>query len=278
MELAWDDVRILEVVERKGGVNAAARELAVSASTVYRRLAALEAVVGQSCIVRGPGPAVLTEAGLALARVGRHTRRSLGEFSAELRAKETSLAGRVSFTTVEALLPLVAGPLARLSAQHGLEVELHLGDDGPSVRDREVDVALGIMRNPPAGCWGRKVARLPYGVFGTREAIARSPPRWLLRADFLRASPEAHWEREHAGPAAARAPFTGLFALAVQGGGLALVPRLLAAQHPELVEVEEYRTKVGALGRTLWLLTHPDQRRAPRVAALMREIQAAFAG
>lgn len=277
MELLWDDVRYLEVVERKGSVSAAARELGLSASTVYRRIAALEAAVGQSCVVRGPGAAVLTEAGLALARVGRHTRRGLAEFASELRTRESSLEGRVSFTTVEALLPLLAAPLAKLSAEHGLHVDLTLGDDGPSVRDREVDVALGIMSNPPPGCWGRKVARLPYGVFATREALARAPQRWVLRADSLRASAEAQWEKAHAGPASATAPFTGLVALAAQGAGLALLPRLLAAQHPQLAEVERFRGEVGALSRTLWLLTHPDHRRAPRVVALMRAVRSAFA-
>jgi molybdate transport repressor ModE-like protein len=276
MELVWDDVRHLEMVERKGSVSAAARELGLSSSTVYRRIAALEAAVGRSCVVRGPGPAVLTEAGTALARVGRHTRRELTEVAAELRAKETSLEGRVSFTTVEALLPLVAAPLAKLSVEHRLEVELFLGDDGPSVRDREVDVALGIMKNPPPGCWGRKLVRLPYAVYATSEAMGRSPRRWLLRASSLRASPEALWEQKHAGPTAARVPFTGLLALAAQGAGLVLLPRLLAARYPKLVEVDEYRSQVGALSRTLWLLTHPDQRRAPRIVALMRAVQSAF--
>lgn len=276
MDVLWDDVRHLEMVERKGSVSAAARELGLSSSTIYRRIAALETAVGRSCVVRGPGPVVLTETGIALARVGRHTRRELNELAAELRANETSLQGRVSFTTVEALLPLVAGPLAKVATEHGLEVELFLGDDGPSVRDREVDVALGIMKNPPPGCWGRKVARLPYAVYGTSEASARSPRRWLLRAHALRATPEAQWEQKHAGLPAARLPFTGLLALAAQGAGLALLPRLLAARHPKLSEVEDYRAQVGSLSRTLWLLTHPDQRRAPRVVALMRAIQSAF--
>ncbi|MFO0612207.1 MAG: LysR family transcriptional regulator [Polyangiaceae bacterium] len=278
MDVLWDDVRILERVERRGSVSAAARELGLSASTVYRRLGALEAAVGQSVVLRGPGPAVLTDAGRAVARVGRSTRLGLSEVAAELRSQATSVAGRVSFTTVEALAPLVAEPLAELAIQHGLEVDLVLGDDGPSVRDREVDVALGIMKNPPPGCWGRKIGRLPYGVFATRDAIERKETRWVRRTDALRHTPEAQWEEEHAGPAAARAPFTGLLALAAAGAGLALAPRLLAARHPSLVELTSFRPKVGALSRTLWLLTHPDQRRAPRILAVMRALSATFAG
>lgn len=277
MDMSWDDVRILERVERKGSVSAAARELGLSVSTVYRRITALETAVGQSVVLRGPGPAVLTDAGRAMARVGRATRLGLTEVAAELRSQATSVAGRISLTTVEALAPLVAAPLAKLAIEHGLEVDLVLGDDGPSVRDREVDVALGIMKNPPPGCWGRKIGRLPYGVFATRDAIARKETRWVRRADALRHTPEAQWEEEHAGPAAARAPFTGLLALAAEGAGLALVPRLLAARHPSLVELAAFRAKVGPLSRTLWLLTHPDQRRAPRVLAVMRSLSASFA-
>ncbi|MDQ3037487.1 MAG: LysR family transcriptional regulator, partial [Myxococcota bacterium] len=67
----WDDLRYLEAIARLASVGGAARELGVSASTVYRRIHALERSVGELCVVRGAGPAALTDRGRALARVGR---------------------------------------------------------------------------------------------------------------------------------------------------------------------------------------------------------------
>jgi molybdate transport repressor ModE-like protein len=276
--ILWDDVRYLEAVERTGSVGGAARELGLSASTVYRRVAALEASAGQSCLVRGPGEAMLTDFGAALARVGRQTRKALAEAEGAARARDTGVSGEVSLTTVESLLPFLVGPIAALTAAYPLRVTLHLGDDGPSVRDREVDVAIGIMPRPPSGCWGRRLCALPCGVYGTPAAVARDPASWVVRAAAERHSPESAWEREHAAPVAAAAPFAALVSLVAGGVGLGLMPRLLAGRHPGLVEATAHRASVAGLTRTAWLLTHPDQRRNPRVVALMKALRQGFAG
>ena len=176
-------------------------------------------------------------------------------------------------TTIVALLPLIEAPLAEMTRQHPkLHVTLHLGDDGPSVRQREVDVALGIMRRPPQGCWGRKVKQFPVGVFATREAAARQPRRWLVRSLSEVTSPESAWERAHAQHLAARAPFHALVDLCAAGMGLGLMPRVIAARHPGLVELREFAPKLGSLERTAWLLCHPDHRRTARVVALMNAL------
>lgn len=278
-DFPWDDLRQLEALERTGKVGVAARELGISVSTFYRRLGELEALTGQPCIQRRPTGATLTEFGSALAHVGRRTRGGLQEVLAQLRAKQTTVEGEVSLTTVVALLPLLQAPLARLAKEHpGLQVTLHLGDDGPSVRQHEVDVAVGVMKRPPQGCWGRKLLPLPSAVFATREAAARSPRRWVVRSQVEVASPESAWERAHAGEVAVRAPFHAMVELCVAGLGLCLMPRLIAGLHPGLVEVKAFSHLVAPLERTLWLLTHPDQRKTPRVVALMTALGQGLTG
>lgn len=277
LDFPWDDLRYLEALERTGKVGAAARELGISVSTFYRRAGELEALTGQLCIKRMPTGATLTDFGSALAHVGKRTRGGLQEVLAQLRAKETTLEGEVSVTTVIALLPLLEDPLARLTREHpNLQVTLHLGDDGPSVRQREVDIAVGVMKRPPQGCWGRKLLQLPSGVFATREAAARTPRRWVLRSLAEVASPESAWERTHGTDVAVRAPFHAMVELCVAGIGLGLMPKLLAARHPELVEVREFSHLMAPLERTVWLLTHPDQRKTPRVVAVTNALAQAF--
>ena len=275
MDLLWDDVRMLDAIETEGSVPAAARALRVSVSTVYRRIAALEAGIGAPCISRTPGPVALTDAGRTLAEAGRTSRRAIARATSELRARETALEGEVSLTTVEALAPFVVAPIAEVHRAHGVRVSLHLGDRGPSVRDREVDVAVGIMRRPPPGCWGRRIARLPYAVFGTREVVQASAPPWVTRSAELDHTPEATWERAHATPVAARAPFTALVLLAAAGVGLGLMPRAIAAQHRTLVAHETVHAI--RLERSVWILTHADLRKRPRVSALMDALARSFA-
>jgi DNA-binding transcriptional LysR family regulator len=276
IDIEWDDLRCLEAIERTNKVGAAARELGMSASTLYRRIAALEAQVGEPCLVRG-GDGALTEVGLLLARVGRKTRTSLAEVQAFINDRETRVVGEVSLTTVPSLLPFIQAPLRALAQEHpGLNVSLHLGDNGPSVRDREVDVALAITPRPPAGCWGRRLTRLPYGVFGTRDAVDVEPHRFVVRALDERSSPESAWERVHAKNVVVRAAFYALVDVCAQGVGLGLMPRALAARHPQLVEVPAYAPTLAGLERSVWLLTHPDRRQTPRIAALMEALGDCF--
>jgi molybdate transport repressor ModE-like protein len=278
--ISWDDLRHLETIHRTGSVSHAARELRVSASTVYRRISVLEAALGYACIVRGLEKTVLTDAGRALARVGEKTRQSLSEAAGAVRARETEISGEVSVTTVEGLAPFLVAPIHQLTKQHpALRVIVHLADSGPSVRLREVDVAVGIMPRPPAGCVGRKILRIPYGVFGTREAAQRRPgPRWIVRGHRLRHSPEAEWETEHATEvAAASSLFTGLVELVVGGVGVGLMPRMIAARHGALVELPKYRERAASLERMAWVLVHPEQKKTPRVAALVAAVTRSFA-
>lgn len=276
--MSWDDVRHLEAVDRLGSVAAAARELGISASTVYRRVAALEESVGEPCLVRGPGKAVLTERGRELARVGRAMRTSLAQVAGAARARETEVRGEVSLTTVEGFLPYLVRPIAALTAQHPeLRVSLHLGESGPSVRRREVDVAIGVMPRPPAGCWGRRVLRIRYGVFGTRAALDRRPaPRWVVSGPALQHTPEAEWERTHAHDVAASGSRAAMVAMMVEGVGVGLIPRPTAAAHAALVELKSHRASAQHLERTAWVLTHPDARKTPRIVVLMKALTAAL--
>ncbi|MDI1450159.1 LysR family transcriptional regulator [Polyangium sp. 6x1] len=277
MSILWEDVRYLEAVARAGGVGGAARELGVSVSTVYRRIAILESAVGAPCLERGAGTGGLTETGAMVAQVGHRMRKALAEVSGQLHAQATEIVGEVSLTTVEALLPFLVEPIAELTSQYPLRVNLILGDSGPSVRDREVDVAIGVMRRPPPGCWGVRLGKLPYGVFGTATAVRREPePLWVVRALSERSSPESAWEREHVPHFATRAQFSALVSLVAGGVGVGLMPRPIAALHPELVEMPGYRERVAPLERTAWLLTHPDLRKTPRVRALMDALTQRF--
>lgn len=275
MTILWDDVRVLEAIAGSGSVSRAARILRMSQATVYRRMAALEEAVGHPCLVRGSGTAKLTELGRALAGVGSATREGLDAVTSRARLEHREVAGEVSLTTVEGLLPFVTAPIAEVTAAHPLRVTLILGDNGPSVRRREVDIAIGIMRRPPPGCWGRKLAALPYGVFGTSAAVSRPQPRWVARAHPESESPESEWERQNVVDVAARARFDALVALVAEGVGVGLMPRAIAARHG-LTELPSFRASVAHLERTAWLLTHPDLRKTARVRAVMDAVSKHF--
>lgn len=266
----WDDLRCLEALARHGDVRAAARELQLTASTLYRRIAALEAETGARLLVRGPGPTALTEAAQRLAEATARAGATLREALADLRRRDSTVAGEVSLTTVEGMLPFLTAPLTALAQAHpGLTVHLHLGDQGPSLRRREVDVALGVMDRPPTGAWGRRLFRYGYGVFGTEATARREPLPWIVLGPAHAQTPEGRWEAQHASSVVLRTASRGaILAATCAGLGVALLPRPLAALHPELVELRALRPAAEALGRSVWILVHESHRKLPRVVAL----------
>lgn len=266
---SWDDIQFLEALDRLGTPGRVARELGVSASTVYRRIGQLEETIGARCLVHGTGR--LTDIGLALAAVGRQTAASLAQVSQQVRFAEQDIDGEVSLTTVEGFIPLIAGPLADVLERFPrLRVSLHVLDQGPSVRRREVDVALAVIPSPPQGLWGRRLFAIRYGAFGTAHAVARAPRRWIVGE---RTAAHAEWEKEHAVPVVARtSSLATMIALARHGAGVAIMPKRLAALEPSLVEAIDLGPSLEALDRPAWLLTHPDLQEAPRVRLLMEAL------
>lgn len=269
----WDDLRFLEALCRLGGAASAARELEVSASTVYRRIAALEEALGVPCIVRGEGEATPTELGRSLLAVGARLRRDVARLASRARDESSGMAGLVGLTTTEGFLPLLAEPLSVLIREHPtLEVELQLDDFGPSVRRHEIDVAISVVEDPPPGLVGRRLAPARYGVFGTREAIdtrsGRRSRRWVV-TEAPRLGLGA-WEQRHAGEVVMRSNSRAATTEMIRRGlGVGLMPRRLAALHTELVEDEAFRDSTEELTHPVWILYHPERRQSVRIQALV---------
>lgn len=265
---SWDDLRYLEAIERLGSVGHAARELQVSASTIYRRVALLEKSFEARCLAQGGAQGRLTETGQLLAAVAKETSTAIGRVQQNVRSSRSGIDGEVSLTTVDGFVPLLAAPLAALGARYPrLCVTLHIADQGPSVRRREVDIALAVVPKPPAGLWGRRLFAIRYGAFGTSAALDVTPARWICSE---RTGPLAAWERQFATHVALQTRSVPAVMAAVRAGiGLAVLPRRLAALEPDLREATAFSASLESLDRPAWLLTHPEIRHVPRVRAVM---------
>lgn len=267
--MRWDDLRHFEAFVRTGSTGAAARELDVSTSTVYRRLEALGAALGAPLFVKG-SDTELSEEGTRIAALARSIRSGLGEVHQLAQARKTETRGKVRLTTVEGLVPLLIEPIQELRESFPeLHVELHLADSGPSVRRREADIALGVMSNPPESLLGRKLLHVEYGVFGTAEAVNATPRYWVVSGPPMEHASEAHWEAEHAERIAVATGSRQAFLRFLQAGlGVGLFPRILGARLG-LHEVEELREAASTVTRTIWSLIHPDLRDDVRIRTVL---------
>lgn len=270
----WDDLRYLEAMQRLGSAAKAGRELGVATSTVYRRVAALERSLGVRCLVRGEG---LTHVARELAELARRTGTTLIEIGRSAQQQHHAIAGSVTLSTVDGFAPLLTAPMAALTQScPDLRVNLHISNKGLSLRKRQADIALSIADRPGPQLIGRRLFTVKYGVFGTPERAADgSQARWIVLGWPLQTTREARWERARVSTdaVAMATPSRRVFVDMVAGGlGLGLLPRRLAAMHPQLVEVEQYRAQAEELTRPAWLLTHPELRGSARVSVVMRTL------
>ena len=132
ISVIWDDLRYLEAISRTRSIRAAAREIGVSVSTAYRRIGILETAVGASCIRKG-NPVELTPVGMELAEVARQMSEGLTKVSGLVQRSAEVVEGSVGLTTVEAMMPVLANPLAKFSQEHpNAQLAIVLGEAGPS--------------------------------------------------------------------------------------------------------------------------------------------------
>lgn len=270
---SWDDLRFLEALDRLGSARAAGRELGVAASTVYRRVAAVEAAVGFACLERGGGK--LNAAGRELAELGRATGGALDRIARRAREQRDEVRGKITLTTIDGFAPLLVAPLAALAkSSPRLHVEVHISDAGLSLRKRQAEVGLSLLDSPPETLVGRRLFPVRWGVFARRELLAdEANARWITLSGPLQRSWLGRWEAAHA-PAdrvAIASPSRRLLVeLVAAGVGIGLVPARLAEAYPELVEIARYRASTAPLTRQAWVLTHAETQKDARVAALVR--------
>src|SRR5436189_3806137 len=91
----WSDFRILLALSRAGSVAGAAKELGVDASTVSRRLTALEEGVGTRLVLRGGRELSWTAEGRAALAGAEAMEATVGEVLRECREAKLQAAGAV---------------------------------------------------------------------------------------------------------------------------------------------------------------------------------------
>ncbi|MBV1858928.1 MAG: LysR family transcriptional regulator [Nannocystaceae bacterium] len=278
---SWDDLRHLESLDRLGSASAASRELGVAPSTIYRRITALEQAIGVVCY--SPREGGVTRVGRELAELARQTRRSLSRIRQHAVETQEDIGGRLTLTTLDGFAPLLTEPLCVLTRMHPkLEIVLDVSPTGSSIRRGEADIALTSVDQPPEQLVGRRLFTAECGVYGTREHAERvEHAPWVVLGPPLSASPLGRWEREQAKStriAVATSSRLTLNRLVAGGVGIGAIPHLLAATHPELVEIESFREHAEALKIPAWLLTHPDLRASAAVKAVFEVVGDALTG
>ncbi len=271
----WQDLRCVLAVSQHGGLKGAAKALGVDATTVSRRVSALERELGGKLYVRERGKwrttglgEVVTRRCEGMARQVRALRHDVDELSGSAR-------GKVRLTTMGAVARNWLMPeLATLAADHpGLSLELFVTVEEVDLVGGKADVALRMSRPRQAGLVVRRLATVGLCVAAT-PALAALPreDRGMILVGFEQTdSAENRAVRGHGGHVTfASTSFELAMDMVREGLGVGLLPKDEVGEG--MVVLAE-----DAAEREIWRATPEEIARAPRIKAATDWLDGVFA-
>jgi DNA-binding transcriptional LysR family regulator len=273
----WDDLRYFLSVARRGSLTDAALDLAVSYSTVSRRLSALEEALGSRLFERLATGYRLTPAGAEMLESAQRIESEFAELSRHVLGRDARLSGHLRVATTDALAMSFMPDLAAFTRRYPeIEVDLLSTPAPAELAMREAEVALLATDSPPESLVGRRLARVASALYASRGYLAERPDiedlgshTWVGWEHGMEHIPAARWMRENvpgARVACRVSTGTALRAAVRSGVGIAHLLCFLADGDPELRQV---RPPEPELETGLWLLTHEDLVATGRVRAFL---------
>jgi DNA-binding transcriptional LysR family regulator len=278
--LDWENLRFFLELSRTGNLSEAARRLGVNHSTVARRIARLERDLGAPLFDRGPrGYDVTVQA----SKLIEHAERMEGEIDTlhrRLSGESVELEGNVRITTIDSIANYLLMPaLPRFRTQYPMiDIELVSSNMELNLSRREADMALRLGRPSDGGLVARKLADIPYFLYGAKNLVSSLKVKTLadLNAQsfigydnsLLPVAQETWLDQALKGR---RVVFRSntlrpSVTAARMGLGLVMLAAFVGDQDPELARVPIREIMPP---RELCLLVHSDLRRAPRIRATL---------
>jgi DNA-binding transcriptional LysR family regulator len=283
----WDDVRVLLALFRASNLHDAGRALGMNASTVSRRLAALETRMGGQLFAR-------TRDGLrptaAADRLRPHAERMETDAAAlahAMRADAHEVSGVVRVATTEAFARILAhnGLLSVRDDHPDVVVELLAGNRPVDLGRGEADLAIRLAALRQQALRGRCLATMGVALFASPEylrvrgfvkaAADLAGHDVLVPAGELAQLPEAKWLARQPG---VRVVFRSncmpaLVEAAQRGAGIVPLPIGWGKSERGLDQLFELDS---AGKRKIWLVAHDAAAKRPEVRVVSKQIITIF--
>jgi DNA-binding transcriptional LysR family regulator len=275
----WSNLSYFLALARSGSLSAASKQLGTDHTTVARRVQALEAELGLHLVDRRVRAYDLTAMGHRIQDMATRVEAAVVDIERFAQSATHTPQGPVRISGPPGLIGLWLAPrLSTLQSRFpGLRITLVGEAREASLSRREADLALRLFRPRGNALVARKLAKVRYGLYGSRDYLSGRPAKDM---DFLGPAesedhlPQHKWLRAIAGDREFSLRANDLSALlgAVRAGlGVAVLPQILAGRDRTLRQVP---TPAPAPSRDLWLVFHSDVRRIPAIRAVVDHLTA----
>jgi DNA-binding transcriptional LysR family regulator len=202
MDIPWGDLRLFLAVSDAGSLSAAARGLRMTQPTVSRRLAELEATLGEPLFSRSADGAALTSFGERLLEPARRMAEWAAEVERTAERAEREPAGAVRLTAPPGVAFDFLAPFAAALSHELPKVHLEVMSTVSylDLSRREADIALRTQETAQRDLVTLASLRFSAVPFASREYAARLPKKatltdvdwigWAPPFDHLSPNPE----------------------------------------------------------------------------------------
>jgi DNA-binding transcriptional LysR family regulator len=281
-DLDWNDLRYILYVSRTGRIASTAKMLRVNETTVARRIAHVERLLGARLFERSAGVLAPTDSGQLVISRAERIELDVGAVKDIVTNADRVAVGKVRVTAMPLVLNHILIPaLPTLLQSHAkLQIELAADPRNLSVTNREADIALRMARpSNDVRAIARRVGTLEYAVYAVSLASHKAP--WVTYDVTWSDLPHARWmakaiETDPESASSITVNDSELALNAVRAGlGRSLLPCRIAERIPELSRLSGAKP---VLSREMWLIVHPDLKHLARVRAVIAWIEQIMSG
>ncbi|MDG1826116.1 MAG: LysR family transcriptional regulator [Henriciella sp.] len=268
----WDDLRVFLAVFREGSVRGAARKIGKTHATVSRHIQTLNDAIGGRTFERGQSGQYLTDLGEKILPHAEAVEDSVAAIDRIAYGADTRLSGPIKISLSQSLYAAVLyQALDDFMANYPLiELAINGSNAFSKLAWREADIVIRITNTPEDTAYGKKVADSPLGTYASEEYLANRPQndRWIS----LDYGPAEKPTIPAQIVARAETPLLAAQMISM-GRGVGALPCYVGDTTPNLHRLPE--TQIWA-DKQIWVLTHHDLRKNPKITALMKHLYTAF--
>jgi DNA-binding transcriptional LysR family regulator len=277
----WNDLRYFLAVQRAGTLAAAAGEVGSNATTVGRRITALEEQVGARLFDRTTDGWFLTASGQDLLPHAERVEREAAAVERSVVGADQRTAGLLRLATTEMLATrFLAQHLPRFHERHPeITLVINCSLRALSLGRREADVVLRLTRPREPDVVARELMQIELSLYAARCYVERAGVparpdvslaghRVILFADSPAFALENQWldgRLDGATTVLRSDSVSSIYAAAVAGAGIALLPSKIADADASLVRIG---ATTAPEPRTVWQGVHKDLAKNARVRAV----------